>query len=669
MMKYPILNEIPTSRDLLDKFKGYNHNLRIGDGEFYDMKNLTGDDYPVLSPRKKRGTYLTPNKPNGMCSNTNFCYVDGQNFYIGEQQFDLKLTDSRKDLVSIGTNVIVMPDQKYINTVNFSERGPLGKGVYDLPEQEWGSDSKPAIKCSLVFKTGTVSVPAFEYNTSGYTSLKYIAREGQALPTSGATYRDNALRWETGPTTSGGSIITIGSYVARHWDTAKWAEYWLDGTTSNAYRGYCYIAIWNDGGDQTIWDNTVDAIWEESGNGTEKITIQGLGTPDGSYTMLSNTATINGEVKKAIVVDPNAPAILSSYSYQRNKLIWDWMLEESGSTYNFRTIDTPIQITTPKAGEATVPKMDYVIESGNRLWGCRYGTNNEGGFVNEIYASALGDFKNWFKYEGISTDSYTASVGTSGEFTGAVNFGGKPIFFKEDCMHRVFGEYPPYSVQTTYCKGVQKGCSKSLAVVNDVLYYKTRTGICAYDGSLPVEISFNFGDKQYYNAVGGSIGNKYYISMQDEAGEWSMFVYDTIKKMWHKEDDTQATQFCNHQGELYYIDHADHFIHTVKGTGVTETEPIKWGAETGILGATTPDNKYVTKIDLKMAMAKGSRVSLYIEYDSMGDWERLMEIEGLTLNTFTIPVMPRRCDHFRLKLSGEGEAKIFSISKTLEEVE
>ena len=41
-----------------------------------------------------------------------------------------------------------------------------------------------------------------------------------------------------------------------------------------------------------------------------------------------------------------------------------------------------------------VPDLDYVIECKNRLWGCRYGTS-EGKNLNEIYCSALGDFKNW----------------------------------------------------------------------------------------------------------------------------------------------------------------------------------------------------------------------------------------------------------------------------------
>jgi hypothetical protein len=333
-------------------------------------------------------------------------------------------------------------------------------------------------------------------------------------------------------------------------------------------------------------------------------------------------------------------------------------------------IDEPIQIKTSKANESTIPDIDYVIESSNRLWGCRYGSNNNGDFVNEIYASKLGDFKDWVTVNGISTDSYTVPVGTSGAFTGAINYGGKPIFFKEDCMHRVFGDFPSnYQVQTIMCKGVQEGCAKSLAIVNDVLYYKSRSGICAFDGSLPVEISMQFGDTLYKNAVAGAIGDKYYVSMQDESGKWHMFAYDTIKRLWHREDDTQATQFCNHKGELYYIDYADNNIHTVKGTGVIETEPIPWSAETGILGANTPDNKYVSRLDLRMSIARGSELAVYIEYDSMGDWEKIADIEGLTLNTFTIPVQPRRCDHFRLKFVGEGEAKIFSISKVLEESE
>lgn len=83
-----------------------------------------------------------------------------------------------------------------------------------------------------------------------------------------------------------------------------------------------------------------------------------------------------------------------------------------------------------------VPDMDYVCQCRNRLWGCRYG-NDGAQNLNEIYCCALGDFKNWSQYLGLSTDSWRASVGSDGAFTGAAGYLGQPVFFKENCIHRV----------------------------------------------------------------------------------------------------------------------------------------------------------------------------------------------------------------------------------------
>ena len=44
----------------------------------------------------------------------------------------------------------------------------------------------------------------------------------------------------------------------------------------------------------------------------------------------------------------------------------------------------------------------------------------------------------------------------------------------------------------------------------------------------------------YFDAVGGAIGNKYYVSMRDVAEQWHLFVFDTAKRMWHKEDNLHA---------------------------------------------------------------------------------------------------------------------------------
>ena len=278
---------------------------------------------------------------------------------------------------------------------------------------------------------------------------------------------------------------------------------------------------------------------------------------------------------------------------------------------------------------------------------------------------------------GISTDSYAATVGTDGQFTGAIAHLGYPIFFKENCMHKVYGNYPAnYQITTTTCRGVQKGSYKSLAIVNEVLYYKSRTAICAYDGSLPQEISYALGQVPYSNAVACSYGNKYYISMHDDTlnkddlsdiTQWHLFVFDTSTGLWHKEDHTRVVDFCSCRDELYFINYSDHQIKTMFGSGIKDTAKVRWMAETGLIGTDSPGKKYVSKLNIRMSLELNTHAFFYIQYDSNEEWEFLFRMEGKTLRSFTVPIRPRRCDHLRLRIEGFGEAKIFSIAKTIEQ--
>lgn len=115
-MEYPTLTVNAKSRQMVDAFMGYNHNLRIGDSEFYDMKNMTSDCYPVLSPRRPRGVYAAPASPNGLIAKDTLCYVDGADFVMNQYRYDMGLSDGKKQLVSMGANVIILPDKKYFNT-------------------------------------------------------------------------------------------------------------------------------------------------------------------------------------------------------------------------------------------------------------------------------------------------------------------------------------------------------------------------------------------------------------------------------------------------------------------------------------------------------------------------------------------------------------------------
>ena len=573
-MKYPKLRELNTSREMVDVFKGYNHNLRIGEGEFYDMKNLSSDNYPILSPRPKRGIYATPNKPQGMVAKDALCYVDGGDFIINEYRVAMKLShdDKPKTLISMGAYVIIMPDKKYINTANLSDYGN--------------------IEASFV--------------TSAATTFELCKMDGVGY----------------------GDIVTQ--------DTAptdpKNMDLWID-TSETPHQLKQY-------------SSTTD-MWSAIATTYIRISSPGIGKPFS----VNDGVTLEGVES---LTDLNASMVIWAKG--------DDYIVVTGILDKVTTQTTAISITR------RMPNMDFIIESENRLWGCRYGAAINGEMVNEIYACKLGDFKNWNCFMGISTDSYAATVGTDGQFTGAITHLGYPLFFKENYMHKVYGNYPAnYQIQTTACRGVQKGCERSLAIVNEVLYYKARSSICAYDGSLPEEMSSALGDISYNNAVGGVLGNKYYISMSDAEEDYHLFVYDTKKGMWHREDNTQAVDFCNCRGDLYYIDHADNLIKTVKGTGVAETEEISWEAITGIIGTDSPDKKYISRIDVRMSLQVGTRVVFSAEYDSSGEWEYLFMMAGTSLRSFAVPIRPKRCDHLRLRIEGYGDAKIYSICKTIEQ--
>jgi hypothetical protein len=267
---------------------------------------------------------------------------------------------------------------------------------------------------------------------------------------------------------------------------------------------------------------------------------------------------------------------------------------------------------------------------------------------------------------GLATDSYAASCGTDGQFTGAITHMGYPLFFKENCVHKVYGNYPAnYQIQTTACRGVQKGCHKSLAIVNEVLFYKSRSGICGYDGSLPTEASYALGNEAYSEAVGGAHGNKYYVSMKDVMGKWNLFVYDTAKSMWHKEDDLQADYFCSCRNELYAISKGK--IISMLGSGDDYEGNLEWMVQTGEIGITSPDMKYISRLTVRMAMDIGTEVRFYAQYDFSDAWELLFTLRSDNLRSFSLPIRPKRCDHMKLRIEGEGMAKIYSITKTIEQ--
>ncbi len=316
--------------------------------------------------------------------------------------------------------------------------------------------------------------------------------------------------------------------------------------------------------------------------------------------------------------------------------------------------------------ERTVPDMDYVCESGNRIWGCKYGVV-DGRTVNEIYASKLGDFKNWNVFQGLSTDSYVASRGSDGQFTGAIAHLGYPLFFKEDCIEKVYpSSTGAHQIVTTECRGLQKGCWRSLKIVGDTLYYKSRDGVCAYTGALPVGVYDAFGNVKYSDARAGAVGDIYYISMKDTDGEWHLFTYDTVKRLWHHEDAIQAMFFTEKDGELYFIDESSNTLMCAYGTEGTEEPDFEWSITSGVIGFEDSEHKYLSRFVFRADLEPNAFFHMEMRYDEDPVWTDRGVYRGEGLRSFVLPVMPRRCDHVRIRLSGKGGMRLYSMAKIKE---
>ena len=155
--------------------------------------------------------------------------------------------------------------------------------------------------------------------------------------------------------------------------------------------------------------------------------------------------------------------------------------------------------------------------------------------------------------------------------------------------------------------------------------------------------------------------------MKDRNEDWHLFVYDTETNLWHREDNLHALAFCASRGELYCIDADDQNIITLLGSGEEDEQVVEWMAETGEIGITSPDMKYISKLDIRMTLDPGSTMNIYAQYDLSDEWEHVAVIYGTALRSFAIPVRPKRCDYMRLRLTGTGPAKIYSITKTIEQ--
>lgn len=620
MRRMPQIPAVPKQTRMTTTFLGYNHNEVIEDGEMYDMKNMSGHLHPILAPRRKRGISSydvngTVTPLTGIHGRDQLVHIRGkQVFYNLLQVEGLTVSDAAgmlpKKIVSFGAYVCIFPDKVYFNTADLTDVGSMdrlwGRAIYD--------------RTTIVdYRSVTLNIcrgDGTDYDTVNIA----VGPEPPEEPANGQLWIDQS-----------GSTDILKQYMS-------WQEDWLEvGTT--------YIKIQSTG---------IGAGLKEY----DVVTLSGLDLKP----------SVENDRLREQVSDLNNPLIV--YFCGDNYIVVAGILSQSVA--NTDLVEQEVR------ADLIVPDMDFVCESNNRLWGCKYGLR-DGETVNEIYASALGDFRNWNRFMGNSQDSYSASVGTDGAFTGAIAQRGYPVFFKEDYIHRVSGQTPStFSITTTACRGVQRGSWRSVQVVNEAIYYKSRRGVMRYDGSMPVSVGDQLGELLYSDARAGVLGDKYYISMKDSTNVWHQFVFDTEKGTWHKEDNLHALGYGTVGDELFVIDEDNNTLVAITGSMGTAEADFDWSATFGIQGVEygrgqygsrvrndLASKHYMSRFVLRIYIEPETTVKLEVKYMN-GDWEKVGEITGDRLDSYLIPVIPRRCDHMRFRVSGTGDCRIYSIARQME---
>ena len=466
------------------------------------------------------------------------------------------------------------------------------------------------------------------------------------------TVNMSARRYPTASTRAARGTLDYAALTKPH--GLIWADglYWVDGTglykdgkkvadvadsDKLLVRMAAWLYIWPDKMRYHTIDGTVEQLehsWTGKASFTES-TIEANGIDEGFS--VYDGITIEGAGEET----NNKTAVC--LGVEDGKLIFsDLCFVEEEATVTLRR---------------SVPDFDLLTELDNRLWG----VTKDG---HEIRACKLGDPKNWDCYEGLSTDSFAATVGSGGVFTAASSLQGYALLMKEGTIHKMYGTKPSnYQAISQKVRGPLDGAERSLAEYDEVLYYLSDSGVTAYVGGTPEQIGAQLGEERYVTGVGGAAGDRYWLSAGKADGSYVMLCYDVGRGIWYKEDDTHALWMAAGGGKVYYIDADDLRIHTTEGE---DDERVGWAMEWGDMTEGVPEHKHLSRVIVDLRLEAGTSCTIKLRYDG-GEWETVREISGEAYRrSMPIPIIPRRYERFAVRLEGEGEMTLWAIERTVE---
>ncbi|MBS5652502.1 MAG: hypothetical protein KHW49_02870 [Eubacterium sp.] len=706
-MKLPELQTIPSSEIVLDAFNGINDNIYIPEGYFKDMKNMSSDYYPALGQRQIRETYKVMNKLNGAITINGSLYacVKDKMYKDGKEIEGLTLKNNKKTLIGYGAYILIWPDKVMYNTEDNSIRNmgyELDIDAHSNTTSYLYISDKDGVPYEIMPLTsdyelsspdGDKHVENFQNNVAwkpGYVD-SVNALTGSKMSLTGYTKKRGG-KYKIGfcPLTSEHKIaIEYYNPQMEMWSTPALYVTWRINVGEDVAKeiestfkvgDFIKLEVCNVNGEHVSKEsNAYLSEFYEKLNAYNK--IENVVRKGGDIgIVLSNTGIdYLGYIEKR--------KLYSTGQYSVNADSGSVELLTALTLASFymqfpRTVDAYDYYTLKVKKE--IPDMDYMTVSENRVWGCSSSKH-------EIYACKLGDPTSWYAFSGISSDSYTVTVGSDGEFTGACTYKGMPYFFKENLIICMYGSKPSnYQLNEIHYPGIEKGSSQSIFFLGGLMYFKSRIGVVRFDGSSTQLISEELGGKKIFkNAIAAAGDEKYFISMQ-EGEKNHLYVYDSNKGMWHREDDLRPDYFFKFKSsvyavsgqKIYRIDGLDEISSklpdNVKSKEIEDYEKngdfkiygqgLDWYAETGLIESGTIKTKYIQRLGIRFELADRAEFSVKVKYDNEDEWQEIYTKEGRkNEGAISITFRPRRCEKFRIRFEGKGKCLIYHIQRTVNE--
>lgn len=576
------------------QFGGLRHHINCGDGEFFDMQNLTAENYPLISVRKRRGKLegtVSAEVTQIYADNGAMITVDALGLSYNGYRFYAALNDYKNPkFVRFGDRVVIMPDKKVLNL----KYKILGWGTKDsLPATAETNDAY------AVIDQGTGNYEVYIWNGTKFVSNGKLVQRME---------------------------IESGEDIASFEDGTIYGK----SATANTIR---------------LKQTTYQYLIGEGFKVGDAVTISGCETmpENNKIAIIREIAPVGTETENGVLIR------FSDYCFK--------MPEGTDGQTVTKYQENAVTI------KREVPELKVIFEHENRLWGAN---------GKEIFASKLGDPFNWNCFDGLSTDSFYLQTQEKGEITAGISFG-YPRFFREDSMTTVYGSMPSaFQTQVTEMLGVKQGEQLSLERMGGILLWLSNKGIVMYDGDQVYLQDQVFGDWKISKVISKADAAKYYVHadlgknpLADGERLLALFCYDATKGIWTKEDDPGIRSMTYMDGVIYALAGTRILMMDNEGELNGEYGAIESFAEFGDFTDRSPNRKAVSKVQLRMEVGEGAFVLVKIRYNSSGEWMTIKTIEAGNKRSVYIPVIPHRCDHYRIRIEGTGDWTLYSMAREL----